>query len=102
MSEERKGKTHTEEWKKTQSERVSGENNPSYGQFGALNPNSKAIIATKPDGTQELFGSCIEAARKLEINKNTLCYFLKNGHVSTKGKSKGWRFLYESFLSENC
>jgi len=30
---------------------------------------------------------------------STLCYRLKKGHVPTKGKFKGWQFLFKN--SEN-
>jgi len=94
------GKTLTEEHKKKLSVGMSGENNPNYGRFGALNHSSKAIIAIQPDGTELHFGSGCEAARKLEINQGSLCgLYLKIGHVPTKGKFKGWQFLFKN--SEN-
>ena len=111
MSVANSGKPHTEEWKQAQSERMSGknnpmysrngENNPNYGKFGALNPNSKAIIAIQPDGTKLYFGSSCEAASKLRITPSNLCRHLKSDHVPTKGKFKGWKFVYEGLLSEN-
>ncbi len=88
-SEKVSGKTHTEEWKKAHSERVSG-------KTGALSPLSKAIIAIKPDGTELYFGGGREASRKLGINSGGLCKYIKTGHVPTKGKFKGWRFVYEN------
>ena len=108
------GKTRTEEQNKAHSERMSGENNPMFGAprtkewkkahsermsgrfLGALSPRSKAIIAIEPDGTQLHYGSGHEAARELKMDRGTLCYFLKNGHVSKQGKFKGWRFIYEN------
>jgi hypothetical protein len=113
------GVPHTEEWKKAQSERMSGENNPNYGvpwteeqkqahsermsgenhpmygRTGALNARSKAIIAIAPDGTQRHFVNGREAARELEIQSSNLCRYLKTG-VPTRGKFKGWRFVYEN------
>ena len=86
----------TEETKKKISEANSGEKHPNYGKFGAAHNCSKAIIATEPDGTQRHYGSCITAARELGIPKSSLCYFLKNGHVLTKGSRKGWQFHYKT------
>jgi len=108
------GVPRTEEDKKKISEALSGEKNllfgvprtkaqkkahseKMFGRFlGALHPRSKAIIAIEPDGTQRHFGGLLEATRDLEINRGTLSHFLKNGHVSTKGKFKGWQFHYKS------
>ena len=96
ISKANSGKTHTEAQNKAKSERNSGEKNGNYGRTGALNPTSKAIIAIEPDGTQRHFGSGLEAARELEINRTSLRRYLKNGHVQTRGKSEGWQFLYEN------
>jgi len=93
------GVPRTEAQKKAHSERMSGEKHPNYGNTGALNPLSKAIIAIQPDGTELHFGSIREAARKLKKDRCDLGKYLKTGHVPTKGKFKGWRFLYKN--SEN-
>ena len=100
------GVPKTKEWKQAHSERMSGENNPNYGRTGekhpmygrtgALHHNSKSIIAIEPDGTQRHYGSIHEAAGELEINPGNLCKYLKIGHVLTKGKLKGWQFIYEN------
>ena len=115
------GVSHTEEWKKAHSERMSGENhplhgvprtkaqkkavseklsgenNPNYGNTGALSTSSKAIIAIKPDGTQQHFGGISEAARELGINQSNLCNgYLKTGKSPRWGKFKGWQFFYEN------
>jgi len=95
----------TEEQKKAESERKSGENNPmfgrsgennpNYGNTGALSPISKAIIAIQPGGTELHFGGVCEAARELGIDKGHLCgRYLKTGKSPTRGKFKGWRFVY--------
>ena len=89
------GVSHTEETKKRMSVSQSGEKHPNYGNTGALNPNSKAIIAIKPDGTQRHFGGRNQAARELEMNQSNLSYHLEIGHVLKCGKFKGWQFLYE-------
>jgi len=107
ISEANSGKTRTEEQKKANSERNSGEKNPcygrtgeknpSYGNTGALNPLSKAIIAIEPDGTQRHFGSIIEAARELRMNRSNLNgRYLKPGKQPKQGKWEGWQFLYEN------
>ena len=93
------GVPRTEGEKKKLSVANSGEKNPNYGNTGALHPGSKAIIAIEPDGTQRHYGSGREAARELEINHGNLSGYLNTGHVPTKGKWKGWQFLYKN--SEN-
>ena len=100
------GVPNSEEQKKAKSEKMTGENNPmygrtgeknsNYGNTGALNPSRKAMISIEPDGTQRYYGGIAEAARELGINLSTLRYFLKNSHVPTRGKSKGWQFLLEN------
>ena len=104
------GKTHTEETKKKMSVAKSGEKHPMYGvprteewkkaqsekMSGALSISSKAIIAIKPDGTELHFGSGWEAVRELGIPQSNLRYFLKNGKQSKKGKCEGWQFFYEN------
>ena len=90
------GVPRTETQKKAHSERMSGEKHPNYGNTGALSPLSKAIIAIQPDGIQRHFGSGHEAARELRLLPGSLWRFLKLGHVSIKGKWKGWRFIYKN------
>jgi hypothetical protein len=87
------GVRRTEEWKQANS----GENNSNYGKTGALSPISKAIRVIRADGTELHYGSGWEAARDLKIPQSSLCYlYLKSGKVLTKGKFKGWQFLYEN------
>lgn len=93
MSEARSGKTHTEETKKKMSKSHSGEKASQYGKFGALHPNSKAIIVIEPDGTKLHFGGVHEAARDLIIPRSNLYYYLKVGYV-TGGKFGGYQFFY--------
>jgi len=82
--------------KKAQSEKMSGEKHPNYGNTGALNPLSKAIIAIEPDGTQRHFESVHEAARELKMNRGNLSGYLNTGYIPTKGDFKGWQFLYKN------
>ena len=87
------GVRRTEAQKKAQS----GENHPNYGKFGAAHNRSKAIIAIQPDGTELHYGGGWEAARELEIPQSSLCHrYLRSGKVLTKGKFKGWQFLYKN------
>ena len=95
ISEANSGKTHTEETKKKLSVAKSGENHPRFGLFGALNPTSKAVIAIEPDGTQRHYGGGREAARELKMSSGSLCIYLNEGHVLTRGPFKGWRFVYD-------
>ena len=90
------GLPQTEAQKQAQSERMSGENNPNYGRTGALHPQSKAIIAIEPDGTERNFGSGREAVRESGIDTRSLRRCLKTGNVVKKGKFKDWQFLYEN------
>ena len=72
-----------------------GELHPMYGRIGELHPRSKAIIAIKPDGTKLHFGSVNKASKELGINQGNLCVvYLKPGKSPTKGKFKGWQFMY--------
>ena len=89
------GKTHTEETKKKLSVAKSGEKHPRFGLFGALNPTSKAVIAIEPDGTQRHYGGGREAARELKMNSGSLCIYLNEGHVLTRGPYKNWRFVFD-------
>jgi len=91
------GVSRTEEQKKRHSEAMSGEKHPNYGRTGALHPCSKAVIAVKPDDTELHFGSGIEAARELGINPGSLSgKYLKTGNSPTRGKFKGWKFIYQN------
>ena len=94
-SERMLGVPHTEETKKKLSVAKSGEKHPRFGLFGALNPTSKAVIAIEPDGTQRHYGGGREAARELKMNSGSLCIYLNEGHVLTRGPFKGWRFVYD-------
>jgi group I intron endonuclease len=109
VSEERKkaqsermlgGKNHpifvpwNDEQKQAKSESMSGKSNPNYGKFGALHPNSKAIIAIEPDGTESHYGGVREATRELGIERAQLSRLLKSGHSPKWGKWKGWQFLH--------
>ena len=91
------GVPRTELQKKAHSERMTGEKHPNYGNTGALNPGSKAIIAIEPDGAQRHYGSICEAARELKINQGSLsARYLKIGNSPKWGKFKGWQFIYEN------
>ena len=94
ISEANSGRTQTEEHKKKISEANSGEKNSNYGNTGALNPCSKAIIVIKPDGTELHFGGISEAARKLEVADSNLCRYVKYGKQPEKGRFKYWQFFY--------
>jgi hypothetical protein len=101
QSVSRTGVPKSEEWKKAHSEimtgKHAGENNPNYGNIGALSSSSKAVIAIKPDGTELHFGGTHEAARELETDQRHLSgRYLKTGHVLTKGPFTGWKFAYKN------
>ena len=93
---DRTGVPQTEEAKKKLSVAMSGENNPNYGNTGALHRSSKAILVIEPDGTQRHYGSIIEAARELEIHHGDLCKYSKPGKQQKQGKWKGWQFICEN------
>ena len=91
------GVPKSKEWKKAHSEKMSGEKHPNYGRTGALHPQSKAIIAIEPDGTERHFVRLTEAARELEISSGNLSgRYLKPGKSPTKGKFKEWQFLFKN------
>ena len=91
------GVPKSKEWKKAHSEKMSGEKHPNYGRTGALHPQSKAIIAIEPDGTERHFVSLTEAARELGFSDSNLSgRYLKPGYVSTRGKFKDWQFLFKN------
>ena len=91
------GVPKSKEWKKAHSEKMSGEKHPNYGRTGALHPQSKAIIAIEPDGTERHFVSLTEAARDLEMSQGSLSgRYLKPGKSPTKGKFKEWQFLFKN------
>ena len=92
------GLPNTEEQKRKNSVAKSGENNPQYGKTGAAHNNSKAIIAIKPDGTEEHYGSIIDAVRDTElgISAGHLKKLLKTGKSPRWGKFRGWQFLYKN------
>jgi len=94
------GVPRTEEVKKKISETntgmFAGEKNPNYGNTGALNPLSKAIIAIEPGGTEWHFSSGTEAARELTIPRRSLSRWLKPGKQPKWGKFKGWQFFYKN------
>ena len=85
MSEARKGVTRkplTEEHKRKVSE----------GQKGEKNHRSRAIIVTKPCGTELHYGAMVEAQRELNISE--IPPTVKTGKILTRGKFKGWQFRY--------
>ena len=91
------GVPRTEAQKKAVSEKISGEKHPNYGRTGALHPQSKAIIAVKPDGTERHFVSLTEAAKELEISSGNLSgRYLKPCKQPKQGKFKGWQFFYKN------
>ena len=91
------GVPRTETQKKAHSERMSGEKHPNYGNTGALSSRSKAVIAIQPDGTELRFGGVREAARELGMDTGNLCVrYLKTGNSPTRGKFKGWKFIYQN------
>jgi hypothetical protein len=92
------GVPRTEAQKKAQSEKMSGEKHPNYGNTGALSPCSKAIIAIEPDGTERRYGSIIDAVRDAElgISAGHLRKLLKTGKSPRWGKFKGWQFFYKN------
>jgi hypothetical protein len=71
-----------------------GRPGPMLGRTGELHPASKAIVVIKPDGTKLHFGSVIEAGRELGIGHSISDRYLKTGKSPTKGKFKGWQFIY--------
>jgi hypothetical protein len=74
---------------------TSGKNNSQYGRTGALNPRSKAIIAIKPGGERVIFEGCYQAARELNIGRQTMLNYLnKGGELSARSKYPGWQFRY--------
>jgi len=100
MSETHTGKPRTEETKKKISESLSdkftGEKNHQFGNTGALNHGSKAVVVIKPDGTELHFGSIIEATKELGVSNhhNLSSRYLKTGKSPRWGKFKDWKFIY--------
>ena len=74
---------------------ISGRHNSMHGRVGSLNPTSKAIYVIKPNGTKLYFGSVIEAAKELGIERGHLCTrYLKTGRSPRWGKFKDYQFFY--------
>ena len=100
------GQSHSEQFKKWQSDTRKGEKNPSYGKpksvefaqsqidnafaFGAGNPNSVAIMLTNQNtGVKYYFDSKIEAARWLGYFSKTTIHSALYGSGQTYNKKDG-------------
>lgn len=64
---------------------VAGKNNPYYGKFGSKHPKAKAIILIHPDGTEEYFGSQIDACKKYDLHTGSITTVAKGRRKHTKG-----------------
>lgn len=75
---------------------ASGENNPWYGKkrpdHGAK--VSKALVAIKPDGTEEVHTSILGFLNTSGLNPPTIHRALKSGKPLTRGPFVGWAFKY--------
>lgn len=66
--------------KETQSKRISGENNPSFGLHGSENPNAKSVC--DPNGV--IFGSLLAAATRYKVRYETIYRWCKNNKNNWK------------------
>lgn len=103
MREAMLGKTPSEETRKKISRGMSGKTLSEEtkqkireAMYGNKPPNSKAVLAIKPDGIELYFCSISEAAKEIGIHPNQLGRHLKLGKSPKKGKFKDWRFVYEN------
>jgi group I intron endonuclease len=93
----RYGKTHTEAAKQKMSKAVCGKKNHNYGKTGELSSSSKKIYRYDLEGNYiDWFGSCGEAGRKLNIDKNSISK-CACGKRTSAGKFK-WSY---NFVSTN-
>ena len=81
MSEARKGVPKSEETRRRMS------------QAHCCGGFVKAILVTKPCGSEIRYESITEAQRELGANNN-IFKFIKTSKIVTRGKFKGWKFRY--------
>ena len=102
ISEAHKGvprKPHSEETRRRMSEARKGvpkseETRRRMSQAHCCGGFVKAILVTKPCGSEIRYESITEAQRELGANNN-IFKFIKTSKIVTRGKFKGWQFRYE-------
>lgn len=57
--------------------------------------NIVSVIAIDPDGNRISFNSIKEMAQKLNITIPTAHTYIRKGNILTRGKKKGWQFIYD-------
>jgi hypothetical protein len=71
-----------------------GESNFMWGRKGELNPLSKRLEVTKPDGTKQEFSSTKEAGEAFGCSPHYLSVWAKKEWTPRKGKFTGYTFKY--------
>ena len=112
------GRSHTPEYKRKRSERMTGEKNPMFGRSGELSPafgrtfsdenrrniseaklgdkhpQSKKVKVTFPDGKDEIYPFARDASETLKCNYGSLKRWCRTNYTVRRGFLSGCSFSY--------